>query len=269
MNTESTDLKVHVHKGYVQNNFLIAYKDKILLTDGACRTDVDKIVEFIKVELGRDIQDLKLIVVTHSHPDHAGAAYLLRKKFNIPIAAFHSIDLWYSGIGGAMQQISDILQMQFMATQVNRKLSLKSQKYKRILKADFHLTDQSSLPFFDDWQVIYAPGHTSHNILLYNKENDLLYIADTMINIKGKFFPPVPVLFPEAMKKTLLKIKELNPKNILCAHSDPAILEFKDEMADRVIKKIDIEDSAFIKFFYNLSKFTPEYRKNRENRKKS
>ena len=264
MDTEFKDFKIHVHKGYVQNNFLIAYEDKILLTDGACKTDVDKIAEFIKVELKRDIQDLKLIVVTHSHPDHAGAAFLLRKKFNIPVAAFHTIDLWYSGIGGAMQQISDILQMQFMATQVNRKLNLKSQKYKRILKADFSLTDQSTLPFFEDWQVIHGAGHTAHNILLYNEKNSILYIADTIINVKGKFFPPVPVLFPCAMKNTLLKIKELNPKIVLCAHSDPPILEYREEMADKVLKKLDFEHTPFIKFFYNFSKFTPEYRKNKE-----
>ena len=264
MNTEYTGFKLHVHKGYVQNNFIIEYDDKLLLTDGACKTDVNGIADFIQGKLGRDIHDLKLIVVTHSHPDHAGAAYLLRKKFNIPIAAYHDIDLWYSRLGGATQQISDILQMQFMATQTNRKLSFKSQKYKRILKPDFLLKDQSSLPFFEDWKVIHGSGHTSHNILLYNEKNSAIYVADTIINTKGKFFPPVPVLFPTAMKETLLKIKKLNPKTILCAHSDPPVLEYKDEMVDRVMKKVDIEDSAFIKFFYNLSKFTPEYRKNKE-----
>jgi len=264
MNNEFKNFKLHVHKGYVQNNFIIEYKDKLLLTDGACRTDVDKIAEFIKVELNRDIRDLKLIVVTHCHPDHAGAAYLLRKKFNIPIAAFHGIDLWYAGIGGAMQQISDILQMQFMATQVNRKFSLKSQKYKRILKPDFLLTDRAYLPFFDDWQVIHGPGHTVHNILLYNKKNRIIYVADTIIKNKGKFFPPVPVLFPSAMKETLFKIKKLKPKTILCAHSDPPILEYKDEIVDRIIKTVDIENTPFVEFFYNLSKFTPEYKKNKE-----
>ena len=264
MNIEYPDFKLHVHRGYVQNNFIIEYKDKLLLTDGACKTDVKGIADFIQVKLGRDIKDLKLIVVTHSHPDHAGAAYLLRKKFNIPIAAYHEIDLWYSRIGGATQQISDILQMRFMATQVNRKFSLKSQKYKRILKPDFLLTDQSTLPFFDDWRVIHGSGHTSHNILLYNEKNSLIYVADTIINVKGRFFPPVPVLFPAAMKETLFKIKKLNPKTILCAHSDPPLLEYKDEMVDKVIKKVDTEITPFIKFFYSISKFTPEYKKNKE-----
>jgi glyoxylase-like metal-dependent hydrolase (beta-lactamase superfamily II) len=267
MKTEFKNFKIHVHKGYVQNNFIIEYKDKLLLTDGACRTDVNSIADFIHIELKRDIKDLKLIVVTHSHPDHAGAANLLRKKFNTPIAAFYEIDLWYSGLGGAMQQISDILQMQFMATQVNKKLSFKSQRYKRILKPDFLLTDRENLPFFDDWQAIHGSGHTTHNILLYNKKNSLLYIADTIINSKGKFFPPVPVLFPSAMKETLLMIKNLKPKTILCAHSDPPILEYNEEMIDKVIKKVDIPNTPFIEFFYNLSKFTPEYKKNKELKK--
>jgi len=260
------DFTLHIYKGYVQNNFLAEYKDKILLIDGACRPDTDLIAGFVMNNLKRDISDLKLTAVTHCHPDHAGAAYLLREKYHIPAAAPRDIDLWYSGIGGAMQHLSDTLQSQFMAKQMKPELKIKSESlfYKRLLNPDFMLDDQSPLPFFSDWRAISAPGHTFHNIMLYNEKNSLLYIADTMISSRGKFLPPVPVLFPKAMKETLLKIKELKPANILFAHSDSPILPYKEEMIDETLKRIDLKDSAFIRFFYLISKFTGEYRRNKE-----
>ncbi len=255
---------IHTYKGYVQNNFLIEYKDKILLLDGACRPDADRIADYIHTVLNRNITDLKLTAVTHCHPDHQGAAVILREKYQVPAAAPHDIDLWYSGIGGRLQHLSDTLQSQFMAKQTKQNPKSESLFYKRLLKPNYKLHDKSPLPFFDDWVAISAPGHTIHNIMFYNKDHGLLYIADTMISSRGKFLPPVPVLFPTAMKKTLLKIKELKPEMILFAHSDSPILPYRDEMIDETIKRIDSNDSLFIRFFYLLSKFTGEYRSNKE-----
>ncbi len=260
------DFTIHTYKGYVQNNFLVEYKDKILLIDGACRPDAERIADYIRTGLKREINDLKLTAVTHCHPDHMGAAVILRDKYNIPAAAPRDIDLWYSGIGGRLQHLSDTLQSQFMAKQTKQNIHSESLFYKRLLKPDYKLDDRSPLPFFSDWEAISAPGHTFHNIMLYNKKNGLLYIADTMISSRSKFLPPVPVLFPRAMKETLLEIKALKPEMILFAHSDSPIIPYKDEMINETIRRIDSKDSLFIKFFYLISKFTGEYRKNKEHR---
>jgi len=258
------NFKIHIYKGYVQNNFIVEYSDKILLIDGACRPDTELIAEYIKTSLKRDISDLKLTAVTHCHPDHAGAADLIRKKYNVPVAAPRDIDLWYSGIGGTIQHISDTLQSQFMAKQLNPDSKTESLFYKRILNPDYMLDDLSPLPFFGEWKAVYAPGHTSHNIMLFNESNRILYLADTIIDAKNKYLPPVPVLFPKALKQTLQKIKELKPELLLFAHSDVAFLPYREDIIDETIKRVDKDDSLFIRLFYLISKFTPEYRKNKE-----
>lgn len=258
------DFTLHVFEGYVQNNFIVEYKDKILLIDGATSPDAEPIAGFVTNKLGRDIADLKLTAVTHCHPDHAGAADILRGKYRIPVAAPRDIDLWYSGIGGYLQHKSDTWQSQFMAKQLKENLKTESLHYKRLLYPDYKLDDNSVLPFFSDWRAIHAPGHTSHNVMLYNESNRLLYVADTMINSRKKYLPPVPVLFPMAMKKTLMKIKELNPKLILFAHSSSPVMQYNEVMVDETVKKVDSVDSIYIRLFYLISKFTGEYRKNRE-----
>jgi glyoxylase-like metal-dependent hydrolase (beta-lactamase superfamily II) len=257
---------IHTYKGYVQNNFLIEYKDKILLLDGACRPDADRIADFIRNSLGRNINDLKLTAVTHCHPDHEGGAVILRNKYHVPAAAPYDIDLWYSGFGGRLQHLSDTVQSQFMAKQMKQNPKSESLFYKRLLNPDYKLHDKSPLPFFDDWEAISAPGHTFHNIMLYNRKSGLLYIADTIISSRGKFLPPIPVLFPTAMKETLLKIKKLKPEMILFAHGDTPIMTYSDNMIDETLTKVDSKKSLFIKFFYLISKFTGEYRKNKEPR---
>jgi hypothetical protein len=68
------------------------------------------------------------------------------------------------------------------------------------------------------------------------------------------------------MKETLLKIKALNPEMILFAHGDPAVMQYREEMIDETIRRIESKDSLFIRFFYLLSKFTGEYRRNKEHR---
>ena len=55
--------------GYIQNTYLAIYPDKLLLLDGCCRADVPMVLDYIKNTLHRPITDLKVVVVTHMHPD--------------------------------------------------------------------------------------------------------------------------------------------------------------------------------------------------------
>lgn len=262
-----SDFKIHTYKGYVQNNFIIEYNDRLLLLDGLSRPDSEKISGFINNEVGRDISELKLIAVTHCHPDHAGAAVLLRERYSIPISAPHDIDLWYSGIGGATQHLSDTIQTEYMTKIQKPGIKYESLKYDRMLKPDYPLTQNSPLPFFSDWRAVHAPGHTYHNMIFFNEKHRILYLADCVIDAGKKYLPPVPVLFPETMKNTLTTIKELKPELLLFAHSNNSIQPYMDEIIDEAYSRVDMRDSLFIRFFYLLSKFTPEYRKHREKRK--
>ena len=74
--------KIHEINGHIQSSYIIEYQDKILLTDCATKADLRKIEHFIHQDLGRKMEDIKLAVVSHMHPDHAGLANLLQKKYN-------------------------------------------------------------------------------------------------------------------------------------------------------------------------------------------
>ena len=80
-------MKIHTIKGYIQTTYIIEYPDKILILDSGCRPDYKKILEFVTIQLARGIKDIKLVALSHAHPDHMGGADLLQTKFQIPIAA--------------------------------------------------------------------------------------------------------------------------------------------------------------------------------------
>lgn len=251
------EYKIHHFRGYVQNNYLVEYDRGILIIDGASRPDARPLAEFITGKMNCPIDRLKLIAVTHCHPDHAGAIGYLRRMYNIPVAAPADIDNWYSGIGGSLQHISDTLQSKYMARKMKSGFRILS--YDRKIKPEYGLRDGDALPFFPDWKAISAPGHTSHNIFLYNETHEILYIADTIIDSKGKYLPPVPVLFREQMIETLLKIKTIKPKILMLAHGAIPFYNYDEKMIDDTIRKIETGAPAYIRMFYFISKFTGEY----------
>ena len=178
-------MKLHIFKGYITNVFIVEYAHGLLLLDGASPADLEVIEEFCRDKLSRPVSDIKLAVVTHMHSDHSGAAPLLRQKYGTKIAAYKSVDLWYSGLTGWLQYIMDCLLAQLLAarqgTRIRRVFS------KRITKPDILLEDGDILPFFADWSILHTPGHTTHDIALYNAGKKMLYCGDSIVEVNNKY----------------------------------------------------------------------------------
>lgn len=101
-------MKIHALDGYIQKIYLAEYTDKLMLLDGASRADISYIKKFITQELQRPFTDLTTVVVTHMHPDHAGAAHKLREITGCNIVSAKRDKDWYSGIDGFLMHLTDI-----------------------------------------------------------------------------------------------------------------------------------------------------------------
>jgi glyoxylase-like metal-dependent hydrolase (beta-lactamase superfamily II) len=222
-------MKLHIVEGYIQSIYLAEYPDKLLLLDGACRADVNTICSYIVDTLQRPLQDLKLVVCTHMHPDHAGAAAKLRQLTQCEIAVPKSENHWYRGVDGWLMYITDMLLAKWVAKRIGKKA--KWLWYQDKFKADHPLEDLQTLPYFNDWQVIYTQGHTDRDISLLHNESNKIYVADLIVKVKGKFTSPFPVFYPNRYKKSLQRLKELNVDGIYMAHGTEIHLspqEFED-----------------------------------------
>lgn len=219
-------MKVHHLQGYIQSIFLVEYPDKLLLLDGCSRADASLICSFITENLNRPVSDLKLVVVTHMHPDHAGAAHKLRKLTGCQIASSKHMHHWYSGWDGWLMYFTDLFLARWVARR--QKKSRQWLYYWPWLNPDIRLTDKETLPGFDEWQVLETPGHTDRDLSLRHVPSNRIYVADLLVTVKGRYIPPFPVFYLNNYRKSVEKVLSYQPESLWLAHSGEITLDEDD-----------------------------------------
>jgi len=210
-------MKIHVLKGFIQNIFLVEYTDKCMLLDGCSKADFKTIQSFFAAELKRPLTDLKVVVVTHMHPDHAGCAHYLRKITGCKIVSCKRNKQWYHGAKGRLAHVVDIMLAFWVAGKMKR--PKKNIWYHPHLHPDITLSDEQTIPGFDDWQVFETPGHTDRDLSVMHTPSKRIYVADLIVKVKNKLSPPFPIYIPELYKRSLLKLQALQPNSVLMAHA--------------------------------------------------
>ena len=219
-------MKVHQLKGHIQSIYLVEYPEKLMLLDGCCRADIGMLERFITGELSRPFCDLKLIVVTHMHPDHAGAAHRLRKITGCKIASAHMSRQWYAGLSGRLMHLVDIALALWVASRMGN--TRKNLWYSPLLKTDYALSDQDKVPGFDDWCVLVTTGHTDRDLSVLHLPSKRLYVADLLVRVKDRFIPPIPVYYPKQYIASILKVQALAPVSMMLAHGGEVKLTERD-----------------------------------------
>lgn len=212
-------MKIHTLSGYIQHIYLAEDSEGLLLLDGCSRADVDKVCLYITKTLGRPLSDLKLIVVTHMHPDHAGGAMRMRKRTGAQVASHPKAAAWYKGLGGRTAHIIDLLLTWWVADRIGK--AKESIWYNPILAPDILLKDKQTLPIFANWQVIYTPGHTDHDLSIMHVPSKQAYIADVLVRVKGKLVPPYPLCHPNQYRESLKTLAQSPIDTFFCAHVPP------------------------------------------------
>jgi glyoxylase-like metal-dependent hydrolase (beta-lactamase superfamily II) len=209
-------MNLHHIDGHIQTILLAEYPDKLLLLDGCCRSDISNVKHFITYTLQRQLSDLTLIVVTHMHPDHAGAADKLRRLTGCKIATANVIGQWYSGVDGRLMHLTDILLAKWVAKRMKRPFH--NIWYSSQLTPDYKLNDGEKLPGFSEWVALATQGHTDRDLSLHHLPSNKIYVADLIVKVKSKFIPPFPIFYPNRYRVSLLKIIALQPHSIILAH---------------------------------------------------
>lgn len=219
--------------GHIQTLYLAIYPDKLLLLDGGCRCDVSLVLSYITNELKRPITDLKMVVVTHMHVDHAGGALSLKQKTGCVIVSSDNNTQWYQGIHGRAMHVIDIGLAYYVARRLGK--PLKYLWYPAYLTPDIQVKQGDRLPGFEDWQVMSTPGHTDRDLSLYHPELEVVYTADLIVKLRHKFVAPMPVYWPKRYRQSLEMIKQLRPKQVMMAHGGARYIE--PELFDQLIAK--------------------------------
>jgi glyoxylase-like metal-dependent hydrolase (beta-lactamase superfamily II) len=200
---------VHLIDDVTANTYLALGKQTTLIDTGTSGKQ-ENIINYLQNELKGKPEDIKTIVLTHHHMDHTGSLYELKKLTNADIAAYkEDVDI----ISGEKSS-SDPIYMRF----VSRLMTLFT-SYK-FVKPDIGLEENDMV---DDYRVIHTPGHTPGSIALYNSDNGVIFVGDTL-TYDGKKVGGPPSFFindHDALKKSIKKISDLDPMIMLSGHGKP------------------------------------------------
>lgn len=210
-------MKVHQIQGYISILYLIEYDHGLLLLDSGCRPDVATVIDYIENHLRRPLSDLKLVCVSHAHPDHSGGAHLFQKR-GIKIGGKRECNLWYRGASGFFTYLTDIFLTYVVAKKVRKKDIYQNVIFPRKVHFDVEFSLNEGIPGFEEWQVLHAPGHTDNDLSFYHRATNTAYIGDNIIATHKKFMAPYPIYLPRMYKETLKKYLTLEVKTFLMAH---------------------------------------------------
>jgi glyoxylase-like metal-dependent hydrolase (beta-lactamase superfamily II) len=132
---------------------------------------------------GKSPKSIRNIILTHSHPDHAGsAAEIVSRTGARVIAHLADASLASQGIAGRLpHELSPGL--------VNRivfNLFIRNKPNKiPAVNTDQVVMDGDVLPILEGIRVIHTPGHSAGHIALYVAKDDVLIAGDLCANMMG------------------------------------------------------------------------------------
>jgi glyoxylase-like metal-dependent hydrolase (beta-lactamase superfamily II) len=211
---------VHWIERVTANTYLIL-GDQTTLIDTGTPGKQENILNYLQNVLKGKPEDIKTIVLTHHHMDHTGSLYELKKITNAEVAAYKDdVDI----ISGEKPS-SDPIYMKFVS-----RLMATFTSYK-FIKPDIGLQENDMV---DNYRVIHTPGHTPGSIALYNSDNGVIFVGDTLTYDGNKVGGPPSLLINdrEALKKSVKKISDFNPRIMLSGHGKPLIEDTSEMIND-------------------------------------
>jgi len=163
--------RVPIAPGIALDRFVysyIVYGETITLIDTGVAGCETQIFEYIR-STGRDPSEIALIILTHSHPDHIGAARAIREATGCSIAAHPAERAWIEDVECQNRERP----VPGFATLVGGPVQL-----------DHELADGDSIEPDEtragEMQVFHTPGHSAGSISLFMHSEGVLFSGDAV-----------------------------------------------------------------------------------------
>ena len=197
-------------KGGTDNCYLVIDGGKAILVDTASKQNLDQVVAEC------DKYEMKLIVLTHVHFDHAENAAELSRRYGIPVAIHRKDEELFESFDRQPLKSSGLVGRVVLG------LSLKMLENTHVERPDhlIYVKDGDDLSAYGiNAKVIELPGHTLGSIGV-DVEGKHLIIGDALDNWIS---PGIGHLFYDsgAVTKSADKIREMGNRTIYYGHGKP------------------------------------------------
>jgi len=211
-------------------NVILITEEELTLVDTGFRGSSAQIVDFIH-SLGRSVEEISLIIITHNHLDHVGGLAELRKLTKAKVTA-HQAD------------IVDIENQLPYPRVVQKTLrippfsALRSVFSIKPSEVDIQLAGDEVLKPLGGLKVVHTPGHTPGSISLFSPQNKLLIVGDTLNKRRGILRLP-PKIASTDLTQAIDSVKRMAQLDfdILCfGHGRPLTGDVHSKMLDLIEK---------------------------------
>jgi len=186
-------------------SFVIFGKNNVYLVDSGVADSENTIQNYIQKN-GYSINNIKALILTHSHPDHIGSAKNIKEKSGCQVLAHEGEKEWIENIE---KQFSDRPVPGF------KSFISKSVKIDRLVKRNDHIKLEEDIAL----KVIHTPGHSKGSISLLIENKGVLICADCLL------LPGNLPIYEDAVEAihSINKLKEIkNIKWLLSSWDDPS-----------------------------------------------
>ena len=206
-------MTVHIKRG-ISNCYLLTGEGGSILIDACGRSDASFLYENIKN------QNVRLILLTHGHPDHTGAASELARRLGAPVAmSREDAALLQNPAGEALRAHTVAGRILKLATK-----SIMGTGKNAAFSPDVWLADGQDLSEYGvDGEVIALPGHTKGSVGVLTGAGDF-FVGDAMFNLLR---PTGSLVYEnrEEMDQSVGKIILSGAKRIWFGHGKPMPVE--------------------------------------------
>ncbi|MFL0195695.1 MBL fold metallo-hydrolase [Clostridium sp. WILCCON 0269] len=178
-------------------NSIIIFGKEITLIDTGVKDSYKKILRYIK-EQGRSIDEIKFLILSHSHPDHIGSANKIKTITGCKVMIHKEEKEWIEN-----------LSVQYNSRMVPGFYELVNES----VKIDDLVKDKQEIQLDENLtlQIIHSPGHSKGSINIFFKEDKILFTADSIPLVND--IPNYDNL--NELKSSLKAIKNFSDYNIL------------------------------------------------------
>lgn len=196
---------------YVLTGGALTLIDPGLFTPPRC---IDRSLKMI----GFRIEDVRFIIASHHHIDHAGSIGAVRKRSGASVIA-HLADKPY--IEGKRKRIYPLAPW-YLRT-ILYLVHLLLHNYASIV--DITVSDGQALEAQDDLIVVHTPGHTQGSICLYDSARRVLFSGDALQSFDGRVRRATEI-YSENLNsdiQSILRLSELDFVHLLPSDGQPLL----------------------------------------------
>jgi glyoxylase-like metal-dependent hydrolase (beta-lactamase superfamily II) len=207
------------------NWYLVADDDGVVLVDAGAPRHRRQLREGLE-QLGRTIEDLRAVILTHADADHKGFAETLRAERGVPVRV-HSADERLARTGRKEREASLFPYVRHPAAW--RLIgALAAGGIPRNVSEVQTFEDNAVLDVPGRPRVLHAPGHTHGCVAFHFERHDVLVVGDVLYGfgvLTGKKGPQIgPRAFnvsSEQALDSLSRLEGVDARVVLFGHGEP------------------------------------------------